>query len=57
MGLFTFFCLRYGYQKYVPGTWFYADQLSTDDDELKQTSGFRMRKGGFYLDGTRDTRK
>ena len=56
MGLLTF-PLRYGYQKYVPGTWFYADQLSTDDDELKQTSGFRMRKGGFYLDGTRDTRK
>lgn len=48
---------KYGYTKYVPGSWFYADQLTTDDEELRSTSGFRMRKGGFYLDGTRDTRK
>mmetsp|Transcript_25622 Transcript_25622/g.78824 ORF Transcript_25622/g.78824 Transcript_25622/m.78824 type:complete len:206 (-) Transcript_25622:161-778(-) len=55
--LLTFWKDKYGYQKYVPGTWFYADQLSTDDEELKSTSGFRMRKGGYYLDGTKDTRK
>ncbi|KAJ8601799.1 hypothetical protein CTAYLR_006831, partial [Chrysophaeum taylorii] len=39
--LLTFWKDKYGYSKYVPGTWFYADQLSTDDDELKKTSGFR----------------
>lgn len=55
--LLTFWKDKYGYPKYVPGTWFYADQLSTDADDLKATSGFRMRKGGFYLDGTKDTRK
>ena len=58
---------KYGYSKYVPGSWFYYDQLSTDPDEAgrgqiqtpanRQMSGFRMRKGGFYLDGTKDTRK
>mmetsp|Transcript_359 Transcript_359/g.943 ORF Transcript_359/g.943 Transcript_359/m.943 type:complete len:214 (+) Transcript_359:32-673(+) len=47
---------KYGYTKYVPGTWFYADQLSTDDEDLQAMSGFRMRKGGFYLDGTKDNR-
>eukprot|EP00633_Aureoumbra_lagunensis_P003394 CAMPEP_0197290924 /NCGR_PEP_ID=MMETSP0890-20130614/10317_1 /TAXON_ID=44058 ORGANISM="Aureoumbra lagunensis, Strain CCMP1510" /NCGR_SAMPLE_ID=MMETSP0890 /ASSEMBLY_ACC=CAM_ASM_000533 /LENGTH=210 /DNA_ID=CAMNT_0042763301 /DNA_START=67 /DNA_END=699 /DNA_ORIENTATION=- len=55
--LLDFWKDKYGYQKYVPGTWFYADQLSTDADDLKATSGFRMRKGGYYLDGTKDTRK
>jgi len=58
---------KYGYSKYVPGSWFYYDQLSTDPNEAgrgqiqtpanRQMSGFRMRKGGFYLDGTKDTRK
>ena len=57
---------KYGYSKYYPGSWFYYDQLSTDPDENgrgqintpanRQMSGFRMRKGGFYLDGTKDTR-
>uniref|UniRef100_A0A7S0TD37 Uncharacterized protein n=1 Tax=Chrysocystis fragilis TaxID=1411660 RepID=A0A7S0TD37_9STRA len=47
---------KYGYSKYVPGTWFYADQLSTDEDDLRAMSGFRMRKGGYYLDGTKDKR-
>ena len=57
---------KYGYAKYYPGSWFYYDQLSTDPDENgrgqintpanRQMSGFRMRKGGFYLDGTKDTR-
>merc|ERR1711924_556791 len=52
---------KYGYSKYYPGSWFYYDQLSTDPDENgrgqintpanRQMSGFRMRKGGFYLDG------
>jgi len=55
--LVSFWKEKYGYTKYVPGSWFYADQLTTDDDELKSSSGFRMRKGGFYPDGTRDTRK
>ncbi|KAJ1445358.1 hypothetical protein M885DRAFT_550221 [Pelagophyceae sp. CCMP2097] len=55
--LTTFWREKYGYTKYVPGSWFYADQLTTDDDELRSTSGFRMRKGGFYPDGSRDTRK
>merc|ERR1719282_1239159 len=57
---------KYGYTKYYPGSWFYYDQLSTDPDENgrgqintpanRQMSGFRMRKGGYYLDGTRDER-
>lgn len=54
--ILSFWKDKYGYTKYVPGTWFYADQLSTDADDLQQMSGFRMRKGGFYLDGTKDTR-
>jgi len=58
---------KYGYSKYYPGSWFYYDQLSTDPDENgrgqintpanRKMSGFRMRKGGFYLDGTKDERK
>jgi hypothetical protein len=58
---------KYGYSKYYPGSWFYYDQLSSDPDENgrgqintpadRKMSGFRMRKGGFYLDGTKDERK
>ena len=56
---------RYGYSKYYKGSWFYYDQLSTDDDEatrgaigtpIRKMSGFRMRKGGFYLNGKEDDR-
>lgn len=55
--ILSFWKDKYGYSKYVPGTWFYADQLSTDAEDLRAMSGFRMRKGGYYLDGTKDTRK
>merc|ERR1719263_1066837 len=57
---------KYGYAKYYPGSWFYYDQLSTDPEEsgrgqigtpIRKVSGFRMRKGGSYLDGTPDLRK
>lgn len=57
---------KYGYTKYYPGSWFYYDQLSTDPEEsgrgaigtpIRKMSGFRMRKGGFYLDNTKDSRK
>ena len=57
---------KYGYTKYYPGSWFYYDQLSTDPEEsgrgaigtpIRKMSGFRMRKGGYYLDNTKDSRK
>lgn len=72
-GILSYWKDKYGNEKYYPGSWFYADQLSTDPVEVEQVpgscergaintpiraqSGFRMRKGGFYLDGTKDTRK
>ena len=65
-GILDYWKDKYGNEKYYPGSWFYADQLSTDPTEatrgaintpIRAQSGFRMRKGGFYLDGTKDTRK
>ena len=79
--LLDFWKDKYGYVKYYPGSWFYYDQLSTDDANIptggtigsreipgeegrgaigtpiRKNSGFRMRKGGYYLDGTKDDRK
>ena len=79
--LLDFWKDKYGYVKYYPGSWFYYDQLSTDDETIptggtigsreipgekgrgaigtpiRKNSGFRMRKGGYYLDGTKDDRK
>jgi len=40
---------KYGYKRFV-GDWFYADQLSSDDET--STGGFNMKKGGYYPDGT-----
>ena len=40
---------KYGYAKFV-GDWFYADQLSSDNED--SGGGFNMKKGGYYPDGT-----
>ena len=40
---------KYGYKKFV-GDWFYADQLSSDEDDTSK-GGFNMQKGGYYPNG------